>query len=74
MDISIEGDVVETNLDIFNIVGHDAATSVSYSLIAVQDGSLDITITATQGNALVSGIYVQQSSNHFAHAVIKFGM
>ena len=74
MNIEIEGTEVRSGFDIFATVGANTATSLSFELVVVSDQMVDIVVTATQGKALVTGVQIRQTQNHFAHAVIITGM
>ncbi len=58
MDIKIEGTPVLSSLDIYRLVGHDAALIYNYGNIAVKDGRLDIEFSAMKDKAKIAAIEV----------------
>ena len=76
MDVIIEGSTETTAFDIFDSAGQAAniPVSLTYSNVPVQDGTVNIVVTATTGKALICGVIVSQTSDHFAHSVITVGM
>ncbi|MDZ7262428.1 MAG: malectin domain-containing carbohydrate-binding protein, partial [candidate division KSB1 bacterium] len=59
-DVLIEGTTVLNDFDIFFLVGHDHATSRSFS-VEVSDGQLKIDFQAVEGFPIVSAIRVTQT-------------
>jgi hypothetical protein len=60
MDVAIENESKISGLDIFREVGHDAALVYRFDAIAVNDGRLDITFSASHRDAKISAIEVIQ--------------
>ncbi|MBC7225349.1 MAG: hypothetical protein H5T59_13930, partial [Anaerolineae bacterium] len=57
-DITINGTTVASNVDLYSIVGHDAAWTPSYD-VTVTDGVVDILLSRRTDNAILSGIQVE---------------
>jgi hypothetical protein len=57
-DISIEGQLVLDNLDIFSEVGYEAALIKTINNISVTDGQLTIEFTPVNGNTQINGIEI----------------
>jgi hypothetical protein len=57
-DVTIQDEQVETNLDIYDNVGHDTAYVKNYGSFAVTDGTLTITMTPSVENAKVNAIAI----------------
>ncbi len=55
-NVDIEGNTAISNLDLISIAGHDTAYSTLIEDVAVQDGALSITFSASINNATVSGL------------------
>ncbi len=69
-NVSIEGQPVISNLDIFATVGANTALNLTFQT-AVTDGTLDITFVTVQDNAKVSAIEIRpHSGDPFLHVVI----
>ncbi|MBP7792550.1 MAG: glycoside hydrolase family 9 protein [Candidatus Goldbacteria bacterium] len=58
--VSIEGNSVINNLDVFSIVGHDTAYDSGPFIVTVTDGILNITASATANNAQFCAIEILQ--------------
>lgn len=56
--VAVEGETVFSDLDLYATVGHDTAHSVVITGVAVSDGYLSITLTATTDNATISGFAI----------------
>ena len=56
--VTVEEQVVFSNLDLFAVSGHDTAYKRVVNNVAVIDGSLTIALTATTDNATISGFAV----------------
>ena len=56
-DISIEGDVVKKDFDIF-LENKNQETTLTFNTIEVTDGILDLELTASSNNSLISGIAI----------------
>ncbi|AKP50109.1 malectin domain-containing carbohydrate-binding protein [Cyclobacterium amurskyense] len=56
-DISIEGNVVKKNFDIF-LENKNQETTLTFNTIEVTDGILDLELTASSNNSLISGIAI----------------
>ncbi|MBD3287266.1 hypothetical protein GF337_00545, partial [candidate division KSB1 bacterium] len=54
-DVSIEGNTVLNNLDLYAEAGHDAALRYEFKEIDVTDGRLNVTFTASKDAAKISG-------------------
>ena len=66
-NIFIEGAQVATALDIFKEVGHDAALTLYYPQITVDDGTLNIRLeVATADNASIHAIKVEHAAPPYA--------
>lgn len=61
-DVSIEGQERISNLDLFALVGKDAAYSVTET-VEVTDGSLSLSFSADVNNAKLAGLLVTGSDN-----------
>ena len=57
-NVTVEGQAVLIDLDVFERVGHDAAFTQAVNDIAVADGSLTITLSPSVDNATLSGFAV----------------
>lgn len=57
-NVSVEGNQVISNLDIFEQVGHDALYTETFD-VSVSDGQLDIQLTTVMDNATLSSIVVR---------------
>jgi Malectin domain len=62
-DVLIEGVLVLDNYDIYRAAGHDAAISLPFSAISVQDGQLNIDFVGVKQKASVSAVYIQTSGS-----------
>ncbi len=62
--VTVEGQTLFSDLDLYTTAGHDTAYSRVIKDVAVSDGSLSITLTATTDNATISGfaIYSEQGA------------
>ncbi|MBD3288719.1 choice-of-anchor D domain-containing protein, partial [candidate division KSB1 bacterium] len=60
-DVSIEGNTVLNNLDLYAEAGHDAALRYEFKEIDVTDGRLNVAFTASKDAAKISGISVRTS-------------
>ena len=56
--VTVEGQPLFIDLDLFATAGHDTAYSRVIKDVAVSDGSLSITLTATIDNATISGFAI----------------
>ena len=61
-DVTMEGQLVEDDLDIFAEAGYDAALVKTYPGISVEDGVLDIAFSASANYAMINGIEILDSS------------
>jgi N-acetylneuraminic acid mutarotase/glucose/arabinose dehydrogenase len=60
-DVSVEGALALDDLDLFDLVGQDAAYQATVADALVSDGLLDITFIASISDAVVSAIEVRRS-------------
>lgn len=62
--VTVEGQPLFADLDLYTTAGHDTAYARVIKGVAVSDGSLSITLTATTDNATLSGfaIYSEQGA------------
>ena len=60
--VSIEGDEVLTNVDLFDEVGHDVLWKPGPYVVQVTDGALNIRLTSTIDNATISAVLVTKAS------------
>jgi arabinoxylan arabinofuranohydrolase len=56
--VTVEGQPLFSDLDLYAIAGHDTAYSRVIKDVVVSDGSLSITLTATIDNATISGFAI----------------
>ena len=59
--VSIEGDEVLTNVDLFDEVGHDVLWEPGPYIVQVTDGELNIRLTSTIDNATISAVLVTKA-------------
>ncbi|MBI5208135.1 MAG: PKD domain-containing protein [Candidatus Firestonebacteria bacterium] len=59
-DVSIEGNLVLDNYDIYVDAGHDTAASDKIYNVTITDGRLDIEFTAIRGNTVINAIYLKR--------------
>ena len=64
--VSIEGDEVLTNVDVFGEVGHDVLWQPGPYVVRVTDGSLNIRLTSTIDNATISAVLVTKADEPVA--------
>jgi hypothetical protein len=57
-NVAVEGSPVLTNLDLYQLAGHDTAFEYWVRNVDVQDGRLSIALTTILENATISGIAI----------------
>ena len=62
-DVSIEGEVVLDDFDIFDTAGGNTAHVETFDDVSVTDGILNITLEATEGSATINGIAITGGSS-----------
>lgn len=60
--VSIEGEEVLTNVDLFDEVGHDVMWKPGPLVVRVTDGRLNIRLTSTINNATISAVLVTKTN------------
>ncbi|MEM9446160.1 MAG: malectin domain-containing carbohydrate-binding protein [Verrucomicrobiota bacterium] len=60
-DLSIEGNLVLNDLDLYAAVGDKLAVEILYDVV-VEDGSLDLGFMSSKGGALINGIVVANAA------------
>lgn len=61
-NLSIEGQQILSNFDVFSLVGHDGAYEQRVNNIAVNDGKLTITLTTLVDNGTLSGFAIYSTN------------
>lgn len=70
MDVTIEDQVVVKNLDVVAVMGGPFRAHVITTLpVPVSDGTLTLTLSATVGQAMISGLEIIESANIVTHRI-----
>lgn len=69
-NLSVEGREIFSNLDLYALVGHDAAYSVDVDNVSVTDGFITINLNRIVDNATLSGLAIYSSNGELDEQAI----